>query len=35
MWMAPFWGGGMALGAGGFDRSAGRVLRKKMPPAQL
>jgi hypothetical protein len=35
MWMAPFWGGGVAVGACGLEGLAGCVLRKKMPPARL
>jgi hypothetical protein len=35
VWMAPFYGGGVAVGMGVADGSGSHELRKKVPPAQL
>jgi hypothetical protein len=34
-WMAPLYGGGVAVGMGVADGSGGLELRKKVPPARL
>jgi hypothetical protein len=35
VWMAPLYGGGVAVGMGVADGSGGLELRKKVPPAWL
>jgi hypothetical protein len=35
VWMAPLYGGGLAMGLGVADGSGGLELRKKVPPARL
>jgi hypothetical protein len=35
VWMAPLYGGGVAVGLGVADGSGGREMRKKVPPARL
>jgi hypothetical protein len=35
VWMAPLYGGGVAVGLGVADGSGGLELRKKVPPARL
>jgi hypothetical protein len=35
VWMAPLYGGGVAVGLGAVDGSWGFEMRKKVPPAQL